>query len=143
MDLVVGATARSRGYLVTREEVIAFAAAYDPQPFHLEDAAAAAHPFFDRLCASGWHTCAMVMRLTVDTFTKEGVQPLGGAGIDQIRWAKPVYPGDTLVAEFEVMGVTEGKPAPGMRIAKIETRTLNQHGELVMRHFSNVIFAAG
>jgi acyl dehydratase len=142
MDLTIGAKARSPEYHVTREEVLDFARKYDPQPFHLDDSVAEAHPFFGRLAASGWHTCAIVMRLTVDSWTRDGERPLGGAGIDQIRWIKPVYPGDTLTAEFEVKDVLPGKPRPGMRLVKIETTTLNQHGEPVMRHLSNVIFAA-
>ena len=138
--LRVGARRRSGEYAVTREEVIAFARQYDPQPFHLDDAAAAAHPFFGRLAASGWHTCAIVMRLTVDSWAAGDVAPLGGAGIDEIRWLKPVYPGDTLYAEFETLSVVEGKPRPGMRLARIVTTTFNQADEPVMRHVGNVIF---
>lgn len=140
MDLSPGAKARSSQYHVTREEVLAFARAYDPQPFHLDDAAAAAHPFFGRLSASGWHTCAIVMRLTVDSWTSDDARPLGGAGIDEIRWMKPVHPGDTLTAEFEVVAVMPGKPRPGMRIVRMLTTAFNQDGAVVMRHFSNVIF---
>lgn len=142
MDLTVGARTRSRPYTLTRDEVLAFARAYDPQPFHLDDAAAAEHPFFDRLAASGWHTCAVVMRLTVDAFEADGPRPLAGAGVDEIRWLKPVYPDDTLTAEFELLSLTDGKPRPGMRLARIETSAFNQSGVLVMRHRSNVVFPA-
>lgn len=143
MDLHVGATGRSREYHVTRDEVLAFARAYDPQPFHLDDTAAEAHPFFGRLAASGWHTCAMVMRLTVDSWAEGGERPLGGAGIDEIRWLKPVYPGDTIHAEYEVVAVLDGKPRPGMRIVRVKTTTVNQDGATVMTQLSNVIFPSG
>ena len=142
MDLAVGAKSRSGDYHFTREEVMDFARKYDPQPFHLDDAVAEAHPLFGRLCASGWHTCAAVMRLTVDSWTLQHQQPLGGAGIDEIRWLKPVYPGDTIHAEFEVTGIIPGKPRAGMRLVRVLTTAINQNGVPVMRHCSNVIFAA-
>jgi len=142
MVLAVGAKSRSGDYLMTRAEVIDFARKYDPQPFHLDDAAAAAHPFFGRIAASGWHTCAVVMRLTVDSWKADGVQPLGGAGVDEIRWLKPVYPGDTIHAEFEVLAVTPGKPRAGMMLVRVQTTTINEDAVPVMRQLSNVIFPA-
>jgi len=142
MDLVVGATARSGEYAVTREEVLEFARKYDPQPFHLSDTAAEAHPLFGRLAASGWHTCAIVMRLTVDSWAADNIRPLGGAGIDEIRWLKPVYPGDTIHADYEVISVADAKPRPGMRLVRFKTTTVNQDGVAVMTQFSNVIFQA-
>lgn len=142
MNLQVGARSRSGEYQVTRAEVLEFAGRYDPQPFHLDDAVAEAHPFFGRLAASGWHTCAMVMRLTVDSWAQDDERPLGGAGIDEIRWLKPVYPGDVVHAEYEVVGVTDGKPRAGMRLVRFRTTTVNQDGVAVMTHFSNVIFRA-
>lgn len=138
----MGATGRSGDYAVTRDEVLEFARKYDPQPFHLDDAAAEAHPFFGRLAASGWHTCAMVMRLTVDSWAKDVERPVGGAGIDDIRWLKPVYPGDAIHAEYEVVGVTDGKPRAGMRLVRVKTATVNQDGAVVMTLLSNVIFPA-
>lgn len=140
MNLEIGATGRSRDYAVTRDEVIAFARAYDPQPFHLDDDAAEAHPFFKRLAASGWHTCAMVMRLTVDSWAEGSERPLGGAGIDKIRWLKPVYPGDTIHAEFEVVETVENRPRFGMRLVRMKTTTVNQDGAAVMTQLSEVIF---
>jgi len=142
MVLAVGAKSRSGDYLMTRAEVIDFARKYDPQPFHLDDAAAAAHPLFGRIAASGWHTCAAVMRLTVDSWKADGVQPLGGAGVDELRWLKPVYPGDTIHAEFEVMAVTPGKPRAGMMLVRLQTTAINQDGVPVMRQLSSVILPA-
>ena len=143
MDLSIGATSRSGDYHVTRDEVLDFARRYDPQPFHLDDAAAEAHPFFGRLAASGWHTCAIVMRLTVDSWAEGAERPLGGAGIDAIRWLRPVHPGDTIHAEFEVEAVTPGKPRAGMRMVRVKTTTVNQDGDAVMTQVSNVIFPDG
>ena len=79
---------------VTREATLAFARDFDPQPFHLDDAAAAAS-LFGRLAASGWHTFAMAMRMMCDAYLLES-SSLGSPGIDNLRWLKPVYPGDTL-----------------------------------------------
>jgi len=123
-DMVIGTRTRSsRTYRVTREEVIEFATKYDPQPFHLDDEAAKT-TFFGRLSASGWHTGAMVMRLMVDTWKDtEPTAGLGSPGIDDLRWVKPVYPGDELSVE---MGLTKTK----------QTVT-NQHGEVVMTMVSN------
>ena len=95
-DFPVGSVREFGAYRVTREEVLAFASAYDPQPFHLSDAAAESS-LFGRLAASGWHTCAMTMRMLCDGYLLESAS-LGSPGIDNLRWHKPVYPGDTLRA---------------------------------------------
>lgn len=140
MDLTPGARGRTAAHLLTREEVLAFAAAYDPQAFHLSDDGASGHPFFDRLAASGWHTASVVMRLTVDFLATFAIKPLGGAGVDDLRWTRPVYPGDSISAELEVLGLLPGKPRPGMTIVRLQTVAVNQDGEPVMRHLSSVIF---
>lgn len=142
MKLEIGAWSGSRAYTVGLEEALAFARAYDPQRFHLDEDAAAANPLFGRVSISGWLTCAIAMRLTVDSWETEGERPLGGAGIEDIRWSRPVFPGDTLTAAFEVLGVTEGKPRAGMRIVRVATEVSNQDNAVVMRHVSNVIFPA-
>ncbi len=94
-DLIVGSSKTFGQYEVTREEVMRFAEAYDPQPFHLDDEAAA-QTHFGRLSASGWHTCAMTMRMMVDDMKIHQQAGLGSPGVDNLRWVKPVYPGDTL-----------------------------------------------
>ena len=97
-----GRIERFGAYRVTREDVIEFASKFDPQPFHLDDAAAAASPIFGRLAASGWHTCAIVMRMLTDEWTDaEGYFSLGGTGVDELRWTRPVYPGDTITIEVK------------------------------------------
>ncbi len=118
---------------MTREEVIDFASRYDPQPFHLDDAAAAANPIFGRLSASGWHTCAMVMRMLVDHQMEDGHMSLGSPGVDEIRWLKPVYPGDTLSVEVEVVETRPSRSKPQIGSVHFVMTAFNQHGEPVMR----------
>ncbi len=136
-DLVIGTKSISRDYSVTRKEVIEFAGKYDPQPFHLDDEAAA-QTHFGRLSASGWHTCAMVMRLMVDDFMKgEPVASLGSPGIDELKWIKPVYPGDTLSLTSELIAKRRSKSKPGMGLTKSLQTVVNQNGEVVMTMISN------
>jgi acyl dehydratase len=118
-------------YEVTREEVIAFASRYDPQPFHLDDEAAA-QTYFGRLSASGWHTCAMTMRMLVDNIQKEKSAGLGSPGLDELRWLKPVYPGDTLRVEVEVLEVRPSQSRPDMGSTRNQVTVFNQHDERVM-----------
>ena len=133
-DFAVGRVDRYGIYAVTREEVIAFATAYDPQPFHLDDAAAAANPLFGRLAASGWHTAAMGMRMTADYWAGIGGRAiLGGAGIDQLRWLRPVYPGDTLRCESEVLDARPSESKPDRGIVRTALTLFNQHDEPVLR----------
>jgi acyl dehydratase len=130
-DMQVGQRAAFGSYEVTREEVIEFASKYDPQPFHLDDTAAA-KTYFGRLSASGWHTCAMTMRMLVDSFTKEESAGLGSPGLDELRWLKPVYPGDTLRVETEVTEVRPSKSRPDMGSVKNRVTVFNQDNEPVM-----------
>ena len=136
-DLVVGASVRSRDYPVTRDEVMSFAAAYDPQPFHLDDEAAA-RTHFGRLSASGWHTCAMTMRMMVDGWsTGEPTASLGSPGIDELRWLKPVYPGDVIHVVSDLIEKRRSRSRPEMGITKSRQTVFNQHGEPVMSMISN------
>ena len=131
-DFHVGQVERFGRYAVTRAEVLEFAGRYDPQPFHLDDAAAAANPIFGRLSASGWHTAAMMMRMLVDHNQSQDRQTLGSPGIDELRWLKPVYPGDTLRVESEVIEVRASRSRPEMGMVKALMTVLNQHDEPVM-----------
>ena len=135
-DLEIGATARFGAYAVTREEVIAFAEKYDPQPFHLSDEAAAA-THFGRLSASGWHTCAMTMSMLVANLKAHRQAGLGSPGIDQLRWVKPVYPGDTLYCETRITEKRVSASRPEMGIFKSALTVFNQHDEPVMTMISN------
>jgi acyl dehydratase len=131
-DYEVGLVERFGAYEVTREEVIAFASKYDPQPFHLDDAAAAANPIFGRLAASGWHTCAMLMRMLIDQWTVDGYFSLGGTGVDELRWTKPVYPGDVLSVRAEVLSKSAPRSKPDIGFVNFGITVFNQQDEVVM-----------
>ena len=129
-DLPVGHVREFGGMLVTREAIVEFARAYDPQPFHLDDAAAAASPF-GRLAASGWHTCAMAMRMMCDAYLLESAA-LGSPGVDHVRWLKPVHPGDTLHVRLTVLEARPSASRPGVGLVKSHWDVGNQHGERVL-----------
>lgn len=135
-DIEVGQHQSFGRYEVTREEVIEYASKYDPQPFHLDDAAAA-KTYFGRLSASGWHTCAMTMRMLVDNMSVVEQAGLGSPGVDNLRWVKPVYPGDVLRCETEVIEKRRSKSRPDMGLFKSRCRTFNQAEELVLEMVSN------
>ena len=135
-DIPVGVTAKFGNYPVTREEVLDFAAKYDPQPFHLDDEAAAA-THFGRLSASGWHTCAMTMSMLVENLKQNRQAGLGSPGIDNLRWLKPVYPGDTLRVESTVLEKRRSQSRPEMGIFKSQLTVFNQNDEPVMQMVSN------
>ncbi|WNO53212.1 MaoC family dehydratase [Stakelama saccharophila] len=124
-DIEVGARDSFGRYAVTREEVIDFARKYDPQPFHLSDEAAA-ETYFGRLSASGWHTCAMTMAMIVENLTDRQQAGLGSPGIDELRWLKPVYPGDTLRCETEVLDKRASRSRPEMGSYRSRTTVFNQ-----------------
>ena len=129
-DFPVG-TVREFGALpVTREAVLAFAGQFDPQPFHLDDAAAEAG-LFGKLAASGWHTCAMAMRMMCDDYLLES-SSLGSPGIDNLRWSKPVFPGDTLSVRLTTLEARPmaSRPAVGLILSKWEV--LNQQRDMVL-----------
>jgi len=132
-DLKVGDIARFGSYEVTREEVIEFASKYDPQPFHLDDEAAA-QGLFGKIAASGWHTAGMTMRMQVEHWREIGLDKasLGGAGMDDIRWTHPVYPGDVLSCETEVLEVIPSRSKPDRGMVKTRWTTFNQRNEPVM-----------
>jgi acyl dehydratase len=114
-----------------------FAAEFDPQPFHLDEAAAEG-TFFRGLAASGWHTAAVLMRLVVDSDFK----PAGGvvgAGFDDFRWPRPVRPGDTLRCETEVLEVRPSKSRPEQGIVKVRFSAINQHDEPVQVMVGNLV----
>ena len=137
-DIAVGSRQSFGRYEVTPEEVRAFATAYDPQPFHLsEEAAAKTH--FGRISASGWHTCAMTMRMLIDNMSTVQQAGLGSPGIDNLRWVKPVYPGDTLRCETEVTEKRRSKSRADMGLFKSRVQVFNQADELVLEMTSNAL----
>ena len=137
-DLQVGDTRRFGAYHVTREEVLEFARKYDPQPFHLsEEAAAQTH--FGRLAASGWHTCAMTMSMLVAQMADDPYAGLGSPGVDELRWLKPVFPGDTLSVETRVVEVTPSRSRPDLGSFRSSCTVTNQDGDPVMTMTSIVL----
>ncbi|GAB4572828.1 MAG: MaoC family dehydratase [Rhodothalassiaceae bacterium] len=138
-DYAVGTKDSFGRYEVTRGEVIDFARKYDPQPFHLSDEAAA-KSLFGRLCASGWHSCAMTMRMMVDHMAEIGAQSLGSPGIDELRWLHPVYPGDVLRVETEVVEARRMRSRPDIGILRSVWRVLNQDDKEVMTFTGNAMF---
>jgi acyl dehydratase len=135
-DIQVGARSSFGRYEVTRDEVLEFARKYDPQPFHLSDEAAAA-THFGRLSASGWHTCAMTMAMVVENLKNQRQAGLGSPGIDELKWLKPVYPGDTLRCETEILEKRVSASRPEMGLFKSRMVVLNQDDVPVMTFVSN------
>ena len=129
-DLPVGTCMAFGAALVTPEAALAFAREFDPQPFHLDEAAAAAS-LFGRLSTSGWHTGALTMRMTVDHLLCRAAS-LGSPGVENLRWLKPVYHGDTLSVRFEVIESRPSKSRPRVGLLRSQWSTLNQHGDVVM-----------
>ena len=139
-DIEVGQTERFGNYEVTEGEIIAFASKYDPQPFHLDREAARKSVFGD-LCASGWHTCAMTMRMMVDQMAQHRTASLGSPGVDEVRWLKPVLVGDVLSVESEVVDTRVSNSRPGLGFVKARYTVSNQRGEAVMTMVGNGMFA--
>ena len=139
-DVEVGRVQRFGAYRVTREEVVAFAGQYDPQPFHLSDEAAAA-THFGRLSASGWHTCAMTMSMVVANLKENAQAGLGSPGLDELRWLRPVYPGDTLRCETEVLSKRRSEKRPEMGLFRSRMTVLNQDDQPVMTFISTGLVA--
>lgn len=135
-DLTVGEKASFGRYEVTRQEVLDFAQKYDPQPFHLSDEAAA-KTHFGRLAASGWHTAAMQMNMLVAHWTQYRVASLGSPGLDELKWMKPVFPGDTLRIESELLEKRRSASRPDMGLTKTRSTVFNQNDEPVMTMVAN------
>ncbi|MEA3009585.1 MAG: hypothetical protein QOJ91_1277 [Sphingomonadales bacterium] len=137
-DIEIGRETEFGRYEVTREEVLEFARKYDPQPFHLSDEEAA-KTHFGRLAASGWHTCAMTMAVIARRVMEEEQAGLGSPGIDELRWLKPVYPGDTLIVKGRILDKTPSRSKPDIGSFRTQTEVTNQDGVAVMRFTSIVL----
>src|SRR6516225_6317128 len=127
-DLHVGQQFISDTYQIDQERITSFAAEFDPQPFHLDRAAAQAS-VFSGLAASGWHTAAVTMRLLVN-----GGLPLGNGIIGlggELTWPNPTRPGDTLHVESEVIEIAPSRSKPNQGVVKVRSTTLNQDGQAV------------
>ena len=137
-DVKVGDTERFGHYEVTREEIIEYARQFDPQPFHLDEEAGKASPF-GGLIASGWHTGAMLIRMLNDHSIPRAATS-GALGFDDLKWVKPVRPGDILSVETRVLDKAESRSRPEIGVVKVESRVLNQAGELKMSLVSIVLY---
>ena len=136
-DFAVGQTYGSGRFQIDEKRIKSFASEFDPQPFHL-DAAAAQRTMFQGLVASGWHTAAVTMRLLVES----ELRPAGGivgAGFDELRWPRPVRPGDELNIESEVLEVRPSKSRPDFGLIKVRMTTLNQNREAVLVSVGNLL----
>lgn len=136
-DLAVGQKFGSGWLTVDTEAIKQFAAEFDPQPFHLNEQEAEA-TLFEGLAASGWHTAALTMRLVVESEFK----PAGGvvgAGVEELRWPRPVRPGDELRVESEVLDIRPSKSRPEIGIVKVKVTTLNQEGAAVQTYVANLV----
>ena len=129
-DMAVGSVRDLGTVTPTREAIVDFARQFDPQPFHLDDEAAQAS-VFGALCASGWHTCSMAMRLMVDNYLREAAS-LGSPGLENIRWLKPVFPGDTLRLQHRVVESRPMKKRSDVGLVRTVWEMFNQRGEQVL-----------
>jgi acyl dehydratase len=129
-DFKIGERAELGSHTFTEQEIIAFGTAYDPQPFHT-DAHKAQHGAFGGLIASGWQTCAVGMRLMVEGTISQTVS-LGSPGIDNIRWLKPVRPGDTIAYRRIVLESRASATRKGVGLVKHRWEAVNERGELVL-----------
>jgi acyl dehydratase len=137
-DLEIGAETYFGSYEVTRDEVLEFARKYDPQPFHLSDEEAA-KTHFGRLAASGWHTCAMTMAVIARHVVDEEQASLGSPGIDELRWRRPVFPGDTLHVRGKIVDKTPSRSKPEIGSFRSEMTVSNQDDQPVMTFTSIVL----
>jgi acyl dehydratase len=137
-DLVPGQLHELGQHTVSAEDIVAFATLWDPQPFHLDEAAARAS-IYGGLIASGWHTCCIFMKLFADGLLNRATA-MGSPGIDELRWLKPVRPGDTLFGRVEVLEVAPSRSRPDRGIARLRSAVRNQGGEEVLSFVAAVMF---
>jgi acyl dehydratase len=137
-DLRPGQTFALGRRSVPREEIVEFASAWDPQPFHVDEAAAQAS-IYGQLIASGWHTACIFMRLFADGLLNR-TAAIGSPGLDELRWLKPVYAGDSLDARVEILEVRPSRSRPDRGAARIRCVVSNQRGDEVLTMIATVMF---
>jgi acyl dehydratase len=137
-DFTTGSVESYGPRLVTREEIVAFASEFDPQPMHLDEEAARA-TLLGGLAASGWHSCAILMRMSCDWFMLDS-SSMGSPGIEEVRWLRPLRPGDRVTLRRTVVETRASKSRPDMGIAKFKYELLNQSGEAVTTLICNIMF---
>ena len=130
-DFPVGRVRELGPMTVSREEIVSFARQFDPQPFHVDEEAAG-RSMFGGLIASGWHTCSLAMRMVCDAYLLETASA-GSPGVENVRWLKPVRPGDTLRLRLEVIEARPLQSRPEIGLVRNRWEMTNQHGETVLR----------
>ena len=138
-DFKVGERIELGSKLVTREEIVEFASRYDPQPFHVDEVATA-KSIYGGLIASGWHTACIFMRLFADGMLNRAAA-MGSPGIDELRWLKPVRPGDQLSARLEVLEVRPSRSKADRGIARLRSVVVDRSGDEVLTFVAAVMFA--
>jgi len=129
-DFPVGMVRETGRTTVSKEEIVAFGRQFDPQPFHVDEAAAARSPY-GGLIASGWHTCSLAMRLYHDAVLCRAASQ-GSPGVEKVRWLRPVRPGDTLRVRVEVLEARPSESRPGVGLVRSRWQVLDQRDEAVM-----------
>lgn len=137
-DLAAGQKFPFPSRRVSEEEIIAFARDFDPQSFHVDKDKAKQSPF-GGVIASGWHTCSMMMRMLCDAWLLDSTCA-GSPGIDALKWAHPVRPGDTLVGYAEILGVKPSSSKPDRGIAQVLLVLKNQNDQMVLEMRAHIIF---
>jgi acyl dehydratase len=137
-DFIPGASATFGPVHVDAAEIVEFARRYDPQPIHTDPAAAAIGPF-GGLIASGWHTVGLVMRVLVESYLARGAA-LASPGVDELRWIKPVRPGDTLHVRVTVLEATRSRSKPDRGMVRTSVETVNQRDEVVLSMIAMNLF---
>lgn len=129
-DFTVGTEIPLGPYEVTRDEIVEFATEFDPQPFHLDEAAAR-DTMLGGLSASGWHTCSMMMRMMCEAYILDSTSQ-GSPGVDFVRWRRPVRPGDVLSGTTRVLSARLSQKRPTLGLAKLRTEIVNQDADTVL-----------
>ncbi len=137
-DFVAGASIDLGTRKVTAEEIMAFASEFDPQPMHLDEAAGKAS-ILGGLSASGWHTCAMFMRLLCDGMLLDSTCQ-GAPGIDYVKWKHPVLAGDKLTARLKIIATRISRSRPALGLVTLHSEMLNQHGVSVFEQENTIMF---
>lgn len=138
-DFTPGWTGTFGPVTVTKEAIVAFASEFDPQPFHMDEEAAK-DTFVGALIASGWHTCSLTMRLIADGFLLDAAAQ-GAPGIEEVKWLRPVRPGDSLRARIRVVEARVSRNRPEIGLARFETQVLNGRDEAVMTQANWIMIA--
>ena len=137
-DIEPGQVFTSRSEVLTRDRIVQFATEFDPQPQHVDEAAAATS-LFGELVASGWHTGAVTMRLQIEALFGRFPGGAMGARLDSLAWTQPVRPGDALSVQVEVLAKRPTRSRPDRGLLSLQTTTLNQHGEPVQVMIASVL----